>query len=114
MMSPDEIIKMVKADRKVCEIVNAAGITIDPKPGTPPNRPGLHWVPRQIIAGGPITWVESEYDPAMLGTTETPIQYESGVTLLPNYFYVFGTVKKVWTGDQCTGAEWNDPRFVEI
>lgn len=114
MMTPAEIIKMAQADRDVCKVVTAAGITINPEPEAPPNRPGLRWIPHQAVAGGPIAWVESEYDPSMLGTTETPIRYEPGVTLWPNYFYILDGAKKVWTGEQCIGAAWDDERFAAI
>lgn len=106
--------KAVAAQRKVCEIVTACGITIDPEPEHPPDRPGLTWVPTQAIAGGPITWVESEYDPTLPGTAETPLEFKPGATVYPNYYYTLGGVRKVWTGEITTGPEWEDERFVEF
>lgn len=114
MLKPEEIIERVLADRKVCRIVSDAGITIAPEPESPPNRPGLKWIPHQLDAGGPITWIESEYDPSMPGTTETPILYETGIEVCPNYFYIFEGVKKVWTGERGTAPAWNDERFAEV
>lgn len=114
MLNPDEIIEKVKADRTTCEIVAAAGITISPEPEAPPNRPGLSWVPHQAKAGGPITWIESEYDPTLPGTAETPIPYQQGETVYPNYFYTLDGVKKVWTGERGSGPAWDDDRFVEM
>lgn len=114
MLTPDEIITYAKADREMCRIVSAAGITIDQEPSAPPSRPGYSWIPKQNSAGGAIMWVESEYDSTMPGTKETPIPYELGLEVYPNYFYVLGGVKKVWTGDQGPAPEWEDDRFTEI
>lgn len=114
MLNPDEIIEKVKADRATCEIVAAAGITISPEPEAPPNRPGLKWIPRQAKAGGAITWVESEYDAFLPGTKETPIAFEAGMTVYPNYFYKRDGVRKVWAGVAEATPEWTDERFEEM
>lgn len=114
MLQPDEIVEKVKADRTTCKIVAAAGITIKPEPEAPPTRPGYTWIPYQAKARGPISWVESEYDATMPGTTENPIPYELGLEVYPNYYYVLNDVKKVWTGDQGPAPEWEDDRFAEI
>lgn len=114
MLRPDEIVEKAKADRATCKIVAAAGITFSPEPEAPPVRPGLSWIPHQAQAGGPITWVESEYDPTLPGTTENPIPYELGLEVYPNYFYVLSGVKKVWTGEAEPAPAWDNERFVEI
>lgn len=114
MLQPDEIVEKARADRTTCRIVAAAGITVKPEPEVPPNRPGYTWIPYQAKAQGPITWVESEYDATMPGTTENPIPYELGLEVYPNYFYVLDGVKKVWTGDQGPAPEWEDDRFAAI
>ena len=114
MLKPEEIIEKVKADRETCRIVAEAGITIKPEPGTPPNRPGLTWIPHQAKAGGPITWIESEYDASLPGTSETPIAFEAGLTVYPNYFYRLDGVRKVWTGEIAAGPDWSDIWFVEM
>lgn len=114
MLKPEEIVEKVKVDRAMCRIVSAAGITISPEPEAPPNRPGLSWIPHQATAGGPITWIESEYDASLPGTTENPIGFAEGLTVYPNYFYTLDGVKKVWTGQQDSAPAWNDDRFVEI
>lgn len=114
MLTPDEIIAYAKADRKMCRVVSAAGITIDPEPSAPPSRPGYSWIPRQLSAGGSIMWVESEYQPTMPGTAETPISYITGLTVYPNYYYTLDGVRKVWTGDETTAPAWDDERFAEF
>lgn len=114
MLRPEEIIEKVKADRDTCKIVAAAGITISPEPEAPPNRPGLKWIPHQTRAGGAITWIESEYDASLPGTKETPIAFEAGMTVYPNYFYTLGGVRKVWAGVAETKPEWEDERFEEM
>lgn len=114
MLKPDEIIAKAKADRAVCKTVAAAGITVDPEPTAPPDRPGLKWIPTQSQAGGPISWVESEYDPDLPGTKETPIPFEEGMTVYPNYYYTLDGVRKVWTGEVTVGPDWTDDRFVEF
>lgn len=114
MLSNDEIIARAKADRATCKTVAAAGITIDPEPQHPPDRPGLTWIPTQATAGGPITWTESEYDPNLPGTAETPIVYKSGLTAYPNYYYTNEGVRKVWTGEVTENPSWDDDRFVEF
>lgn len=114
MLSNEEIVARAKADRIACKIVAAAGITIDPEPTAPPDRPGLTWVPYQATAGGAIAWVESEYDPSLPGTAETPIVFKPGAMVYPNYYYTNGGVRKVWTGEVVTGPAWEDSRFVEF
>lgn len=114
MLSADDIITRVKADRATCRIVAEAGITIKPEPEAPPNRPGLKWIPRQTKAGGAITWVESEYDATLPGTSENPIAFEAGMTVFPNYFYTLGGVRKVWAGVAEATPEWTDERFEEL
>lgn len=114
MLTPDEIIAYAKADRKMCRVVSAAGITIDPEPSSPPSRPGYSWIPKQISAGGAIMWVESEYDSTMPGTKETPIPYVAGLTAYPNYYYVLDGVRKVWTGEATVSPAWDDERFAEM
>lgn len=114
MLKPDEIIEKVKADRATCRIVAEAGITIKPEPVAPPNRPGMKWIPHKIRAGGAITWIESEYDATLPGTSENPIAFEAGMTVYPNYFYMLGGVRKVWAGVAEAVPEWTDARFEEM
>ena len=114
MLKPEEIIEKVKADRETCRIVAEAGITINPEPGAPPNRPGLKWVPHQTMAGGAITWIESEYDATLPGTSENPIAFEPDMEVFPNYFYILDGARKVWTGVVEVGPKWEDERFEEL
>lgn len=114
MLTPDEIIAYAKADRETCRIVSAAGITVDPEPSAPPSRPGYTWIPRQLSAGCSIMWVESEYQPTMPGTAETPIPYTAGLTVYPNYYYILGGVRKVWMGEITASPAWDDERFAEF
>lgn len=114
MLKAEEIIEKVKADRAMCRIVAEAGITIKPEPVAPPNRPGLKWIPHQQRAGGAITWIESEYDATLPGTSENPIAFETGMTVYPNYFYTLGGVRKVWAGVAETKPAWTDARFEEM
>lgn len=114
MLTAEEIVAKAKADRAVCQTVATAGITVETEPSSPPDRPGLTWVPRQLTAGGPITWLESEYDPTLPGTRETPIVFKPGATVYPNYYYSLEGVRKVWTGKIVTGPAWDDSWFVEF
>lgn len=114
MLTADEIVAKAKADRAVCKTVAAAGITVEAEPTAPPDRPGLTWIPTQAAAGGPITWVESEYDPNLPGTKETPLEYKPGLTVYPNYYYTQDGVRKVWTGEVTENTAWDDDRFVEF
>lgn len=104
----------VAAQREVYDVVQQLGITIDTRPSAPPDRPGLTWVPHQAVAGGNISWVESEYDPTLPGTKETPLEYKPGATVYPNYYYALDGVRKVWTGEVTTGPAWEDSQFVEF
>lgn len=114
MLTDAEIIRKAKADRATCRTVAAAGITIAPEPEHPPDRPGLAWIPTQPTAGGAIIWVESDYDPTLPGTAETPIVYKPGLTAYPNYYYTNDGVRKVWTGEIAENPSWDDSRFVEF
>lgn len=113
-MTAKEIVARARHDRTVCKAVEAVGITVDPEPEHPPDRPGLTWVPTQAIAGGPITWVESEYDATLPGTAENPLVYKPGLTAYPNYYYTSDDVRKVWTGEITENPAWDDDRFVEF
>lgn len=114
MLTDAEIIHKAKSDRATCRTVAAAGITINPEPEHPPDRPGLTWIPTQTTAGGAISWVESEYDPTLPGTVETPIVYKPGLTAYPNYYYTNEGTHKVWTGEETENPDWEDSRFVEF
>lgn len=114
MLRAEEIVERVKADRATCKIVAEAGITIEAEPESPPNRPGMKWIPHQAKAGGAITWIESEYDATLPGTSENPIAFEAGMTVYPNYFYTLGGVRKVWAGVAEAEPDWDDERFEEF
>ena len=114
MLTANEIVTYATADREMCRIVSAAGITIDPQPTAPPNRPGYSWIPKQLTAGGTIMWTESEYDSTMPGTAETPIPYATGLTVYPNYYYTLDGVRKVWMGEETVSPAWDDEDFVEF
>lgn len=105
----------VATQREVYEVVKELGITIASKPSIPPDRPGMKWIPYQGKTGGPISWVESEYDSTLPGTVETPIGYSEGLTVYPNYYYILDGVCKVWMDSEiCMGPDWGDERFVEF
>lgn len=96
-------------------IVAAVGITIEEEPLKLPSRPGYKWIPKQMKAAGPIVWVESEYDSTLPGTKETPIEFVEGITVLPNYYYIFNDVRKLWAGNESTySPSWDDENFVEF
>lgn len=114
MLTNEEIVARAKADRAMCKTVEAVGITVDPEPTVPPDRPGLKWIPTQAVAGGPISWVESEYDPDLPGTKETPIPFEEGMMVYPNYYYTQDGVRKVWMGADPATPTWDNDGFVEF
>lgn len=105
----------VTAQREAYEVVKQLGITIASKPSAPPDRPGLTWIPYQAQAGGPISWVESEYDPTLPGTVENPIKFTKELTVYPNYYYILDGVRKVWMATESyIDPDWEDERFVEF
>lgn len=87
---------------------------MEAEPTAPPDRPGLKWIPKQSVAGGSITWVESEYDATLPGTKETPLEFKPWATVYPNYYYTNDGVRKVWTGEVTENPSWEDERFVEF
>lgn len=63
--------------------------------------------------------VRREYVPQEIpvGTADNPFTWEAGMILVPNGYYTFEGVRKVWTGAYgaaagCVG--WDDERFVEF
>ena len=46
--------------KTVSDTIAEGGITIEDKPTEMPSRPGYKWVPHQAVAGGAITWIETE------------------------------------------------------
>lgn len=105
----------VVADREGAakKVLDEMGITIEPMPD-PPERPGYHWIRVQKVAGGSITCELSDYDPTMPGTMETPMEFEDGMTVKQNFFYIRDGVRKVWMGAKDATPSWDDDDFVEF
>lgn len=80
--------------KTVVDTIKAVGITVEDKPADMPSRPGYKWVPHQAVAGGAITWIETESDDKT-GTAEKPIRFVSGMEVYPNYYYTDGTTRYV-------------------
>lgn len=113
MLTNEEIVARAKADRAICRTLTTAGIAVDPEPQSPPDRPGLKWIPHQSVAGGPISWIESEYDSTLPGTSENPIEFVEGMTVYPNYYYTLDGVRKVWFAADSATPAWDDGNFIE-
>lgn len=47
-----------------------------------------------------------------VGTADSPIIWEDGMTAYPNFHYVRDGVRKVWTGENSEMPSWDDERFV--
>lgn len=82
--------------KTVSDVIAEVGITIEDKPTEMPSRPGYKWVPHQAVAGGAITWIETESEDKS-GTAEQPIIFVPGMTVYPNYYYTDGTTRYVCT-----------------
>lgn len=48
------------------------------------------------------------------GTADNPIVWKEGMSLIPDAYYTYNDVRKVWTGDAGVMAAWDDEKFVEI
>lgn len=85
---------VIKADKTTIAIVKEVGITIEEKPSIITPRPGYKWVPTQMTAKGPITWIE-KVDPNAEGTADKPITFIAGMTVYENYYYTDGQKRYV-------------------
>lgn len=48
------------------------------------------------------------------GTADNPIVWKEGMSLIPNAYYIYNNVRKVWMGDEGAIAAWDDDNFVEF
>lgn len=48
------------------------------------------------------------------GTTDNPIVWKAGMSLIQNAYYTHGGEIKVWMGEAGKKAEWTDSAFVPI
>lgn len=48
------------------------------------------------------------------GTADNPIIWKEGMSLIPNAYYTYDGVRKVWTGEAGAMAAWDDEKFVEM
>lgn len=80
--------------KNTSDVIAEAGITIEDKPAGMLSRPGYKWTPHQNIAGGAITWVETESEDKT-GTADEPIVFVPGMAVYPNYYYTDGIKRYV-------------------
>lgn len=92
----EAIKEAIRADKKVVDVIEEVGITIEDKPSIVTPRPGFKWVPHQSKAGGAITWIE-EADANAEGTADKPITFKVGMEVYPNYYYTDGVKRYVCT-----------------
>lgn len=90
----EAIKEAIRADKKVVDVIEEVGITIEDKPSIVTPRPGFKWVPHQSKAGGAITWIE-EADPNASGTADKPITFKAGMDVWENYYYTDGQKRYV-------------------
>lgn len=48
------------------------------------------------------------------GTADNPIVWKEGMSLIPNAYYIYDDVRKVWMGEEGAMAAWGDENFVEF
>lgn len=48
------------------------------------------------------------------GTADNPIIWKEGMSLIPNAYYTYDGVRKVWMGKAGAMAAWDDEKFVEM
>lgn len=48
------------------------------------------------------------------GTADNPIIWKEGMSLIPNAYYTYDGIRKVWTGEAGAMAAWDDEKFVEM
>lgn len=90
----DNLKEQIRTGRDFISVINEVGITIEDKPSEMPSRPGYKWTPYQSVAGGSITWVETESEDKS-GTAEQSILFVPGMSVWPNYYYTDGTTRYV-------------------
>lgn len=48
------------------------------------------------------------------GTADNPIVWKVGMSLIPNAYYTYDGVRKIWTGEAGVVATWDDNNFVVL
>ncbi len=48
------------------------------------------------------------------GTADNPIVWKEGMSLIPNAYYIYNDIRKVWMGEEGVIASWDDTNFVEF
>lgn len=90
----DAVKTAIREQKSVVDAVAQCGITVESKPVDLPSRPGYEWKPYQALAGGPISWIESESEDKS-GTADFPIAFAAGMKVYQNYYYTDGTTRYV-------------------
>lgn len=49
-----------------------------------------------------------------VGTSDNPITWKPGMSLIQNAYYVYNGETKIWMGEAGAAAEWTDGNFVEV
>ena len=109
-MTHDELIAKIKADHSTAKAVAAAGGIREETVQS--DKIGYDWhayYVNDVLVRRDYVEQETPY-----GTADNPIVWKEGMSLIPNAYYTYNDIRKVWTGDEGVIASWDDENFVEF
>jgi hypothetical protein len=109
-MTYDELLEKIKADHKTAQQVEDAGGIREEI--TQSDKIGYDW---RVIYVNDIA-VRKEYIEQEIpyGTADNPIVWKEGMSLIPNAYYIYNDIRKVWMGEEGVIVSWDDTDFVEF
>lgn len=106
----EENTRRIQTMQGVCNIIaELGGIK---QYDTQSDKLGFDWLCTEI--NGIVVCREYKVQDNPVGTADNPFPWSDDVPCIPNAYYVYDGVRKVWMGEPQSGADWNDSGFAEV
>lgn len=73
---------------------------------------GFDWLVTEV--GGVVVKREYKAQDNPVGVADNPIPWAEDVPCIPNAYYIYNGVRKVWMGEARGSADWDDNNFVTM
>ena len=108
-MTTDKLNQIKKSITDGRMVARAGGISVAVEQS---DKLGFDW--RNIYVNKILVRQEYVEQAVKAGTTDNPIVWKAGMSLIQNAYYTHGGEIKVWMGEAGKQAEWTDSAFVPI
>ena len=108
-MTTDKLNQIKKSITDGRMVARAGGISVVVEQS---DKLGFDW--RNIYVNKILVRQEYVEQAVKAGTTDNPIVWKAGMSLIQNAYYTHGGEIKVWMGEAGKQAEWTDGAFVPI